>query len=223
MALHIDLYHEIRAQQLARKRDPLKIAMLVAIVMAIGLIAWYGFRLQQVSRVRSRAGRIENDWKQISDQQEKAKAREAELSSLIKTVDTLTQRIEGRFYWAPVIGQFLQTVPREVQIVKFEGDSTSDQGRRCTVLLHGISAGDQPRTVAEGLRTTLANNYAKQFPKATASFKALEDSADPVTIAGVKRAAASFTISLDLPLVDPAKIQPGAATAATPTLPMKRK
>ncbi len=223
MALHIDLYHEIRAQQLARKRDPLKITMLAMIVLAIGLIAYYGFRLQQVSRLRGKSAQLENEWKLMADKQDKAKAREAELNAQIKLAETLVQRIEGRFFWAPVLGQILQTVPNDVQIVKFEGDSTGDQSKRCNIVLHGISVGDEPRTVAETLRTTLATNYSRQFPKAIAVFKALEDSIETVQASGKKRASANFAISLELPRPEATGTAQAGARTTSASLPVHEK
>jgi hypothetical protein len=225
MALRIDLYHECRAEQLARKRDPLKIAMLTIIVVAVLLIAYYGIRLQRVGRVRAQASQIESELKAMTDKQTKAKAREAELATTIKTSDLLLDRIEKRFYWAGVLGQFLQTVPREVQILKFEGDYGSDTTKKCNVVLHGVSVGDEPRTVAETLRTTLENNFIKRYPAAVATFKALEDSNDSVQIDGRKRPTANFSINLDLPNLDAVKpgTAGGRAVAGTPAAPLPKK
>ena len=221
MALHIDLYHELRAENRARKRDPLKIAMLGLLLVALGLIGYYGVRLKQVSTVRTKGAEMENEWKVMGDKQEKAKARETELNALLKTTDLLVDRIEKRFYWAPVLGQFLTTVPREVQIVKFEGDATADGSKKCAITLQGVSTGTEPRTAAEILRTNLAGDFGQRFPKATATFKALEDSNDTVVVDGHKRAAALFTSNLDLPKPGAAAAAVGARTAAN-AAPKKR-
>jgi hypothetical protein len=223
MALRIDLYHECRAEQLARKRDPLKIGMLAAIVVAILLIAYYGIRIQSVARVRAQASQLEGEWKMMSEKQDKAKARELELAVNIKTSDLLVDRIEKRFYWAGVLGQFLQAVPRDVQILKFDGDAGTEAAKKCSVILQGVCVGDEPRTVAETLRTTLADTFSKRYPAATATFKTLEDSNESVQINGKKLPTANFSIGLDLPRSDATKPgTAGRAIAGTPAVPKKK-
>ena len=41
MPLHVNLYHEVQRQELARRRDPLRLGMIGLLVIAIGFVVNY--------------------------------------------------------------------------------------------------------------------------------------------------------------------------------------
>jgi hypothetical protein len=108
------------------------------------------------------------------------------------------QRIEGRFYWAPVLQQITQLVPREVQIVKMVGDVQGERVKKASVTLDGISAGSDPRRVAEELRTSIAEEFAKTYKNVSSTFRSLEDGTELVKLDGKMAPTATFAINVQL-------------------------
>jgi hypothetical protein len=89
-------------------------------------------------------------------------------------------------------------VPREVQITRMVGDLTGDTLRKCALTLDGISAGSDPRKVAEDLRTAIAEKLGPNYKTVTSSFKSLEDGTEMVLLDGKQMATASFAINVQL-------------------------
>jgi Tfp pilus assembly protein PilN len=228
MALRIDLYHEIRKQQLQRQRDPLKLAMLGILAIGVAFAGYYFVRMGQVAKIRGRAAQMDGEWKTMSDKEAKAKMRETELNDLLKSSDALVQRIETRFYWATALEQVFLTVPREVQITNLSGDVSTEKTRaaapapagkgreskpaeakttetkRCQITISGVSAGEEPRTVAENLRTALANSLSQKYDRVSSVFKGLDEVTDIARLDGKAWPMASFTINLEMHTPEPA-------------------
>ena len=53
-----------------------------------------------------------------------------------------------------------------------------------SINLEGVSAGAEPRTVAENLRNALASSFSKKYASATAEFASLEDNEKKVVLRG---------------------------------------
>src|SRR5437764_709992 len=107
MALHINLHHEIQSQERARRRDPLKLSMFAALVIALAFVAYYFVRIGSVRSVSSRLAAVQADWNRIEPRAKEAKKLEEEFTAEIKTSETLVKQIENRFYWAPIFEQIL--------------------------------------------------------------------------------------------------------------------
>jgi Tfp pilus assembly protein PilN len=122
--------------------------------------------------------------------------------------ERLVKRIEGRFYWAPVLEQLVPLVPAEVQITKLHGDVQGDQLKKCQMTIDGVSAGSDPRKVAEELRQSIAESLSKRYKNVVASFRQLEDGADLVSLNGRNWPTATFAINVQL--------QTGEEVVATP-------
>ncbi len=198
MALHINLYHEIQKQELARRRDPLKLGMLGLLLVVIGFVAFYFYRMESVHLLNVRIATLETEWKKFEPKQKAAKTREDELTQNIKLSDLLTKRIESRFYWAPILDEVLQNVPREVQITKLAGDLAIEKGRPSVLLVSGISSSAAPRKVAEDLRTALDEKLAENFEKVNSRFNSLDDTEESVTLDGKPCPTATFAIEFQL-------------------------
>jgi len=183
MALHLNLCHEIEKQALQRSRDPLKLGLYGMGLIAALLLVYYFYRVQQVYKITSQAAQLQTKWKIDEPKAALAKLREDELKVNLKLKETLVQRIEGRFYWAPLLERILQTVPRNVQINGFQGtiDADTEQG---ALNVNGIAAGDEARKAAEDLRTTFASTCLKQYRQVTSKFVSLEDSEQRVPLDG---------------------------------------
>jgi len=217
MALHLNLYHEIQKQKLQSRRDPLKLGMVGVAVIALCLAGYYCVRLREASVVMSQSNQMQAEWDKMEPQMKAAKDRETDLSVSIETSDALVQRIESRFYWAPVLGQLLEVTPKDVQITKFDGRSTNDKVATCTFSITGLSSGAEPRRVAEQLRTALRNKFTEGYSDVAATFQMLEDASETVLIDGKNMPVANFGIKLDMARQEAKQVADNAPPAKTRT------
>ena len=197
MALRLNLNHEILQAERLRKRDPLKLSM-----MGLGLIAacfacYYFFQLAKMGVIAQEYSRKKGEFDAIAPKAAAAKVREDELSVTVTAGDNMLQRIEGRFYWAPVIEQLVNAVPPEVQITKFAGDVLGEKTKKCRFSIDGLSAGPDPRKVAEELRTSIAESFGKKYKNVTSSFRSLEDGVETIPLNGATSQTATFAINVE--------------------------
>lgn len=198
MALHLNLYHEIQRQELQRRRDPLKVGIMLLLFVAVGFVAYYFWRLAAVHDVTGQLSAVQGEWSRIASQEKTAKVRYGELEQEKKLSDALVHKIENRFYWAPLLQQMLQVVPPEVQITRFDGNLAADASKKVSLTVNGIATGSQPRATAEALRTALADKFSSSDQQTTSVFKSLEDGAETVQYKGETLQTAIFAIDLSL-------------------------
>jgi Tfp pilus assembly protein PilN len=213
MPLHINLYHEIEKLHEQRKRDPLKISLFILGGVVAIFAAMYALELAKFASVDSDYRKMKSEFDAIDPTAKKAVAREASLQKTVAAGNTLVRRIEGRFYWAPVLEQLATLVPREVQITKLDGRVQGTGLKKIEITIDGVTSGAEPRKVAEDLRTSLEGNFGKQYKSVTASFRQLEESPERVTLDAKEWPTAIFVINL--------QFQFGEETPATPP-PRKR-
>jgi hypothetical protein len=197
MALRINLTHEIAQAERARKRDPLKISILGLCVIAACFAAYYFLQLAKMSSIAQEYARKKAEHGALDPKAKAAKAREDELSETMRSSDTIVRRIEGRFYWAPLVEQLVTAVPRDVQITRFAGDVQGDGVKKCRLTIDGLSAGEDPRRVAEELRTSIAEALGKKYKNVTSSFRSLEDGVDTAQLDGKTSPTATFAINVE--------------------------
>ena len=209
MALHINLYHEVDRAKRAKSRDPLKLSMFVLAFIASLFAIYYFVELGKLGAVKREYAQKKAEFDAVDPQARAAEQREQELATTIKTSETLVKRIEGRFYWAPVLERLARIVPREVQITKLGGDVQGENQRKATITLDGISAGSDPRKVAEELRTRIAEEFSAQFKDVSSTFRTLEDGVESVRIDKQQWPTATFAIVVQLstgdqtPVIEP--------------------
>lgn len=196
MALYLNLYHEVQNQKLKRQRDPFKIAIAAALMVAVGFIGYYLWRVEVVKRARSAAAQIQSDWGKLEPKFKEAEAQKQEYEQNIALADILTHRIENRFYWAPLIQQIVEVVPQEVQVTALDGSLSTDGTKKVSLSISGLAADPQPRAVAERLRIAIQNKLSSQYRQATATFVSLEDGAEPVVVQGHSVPTATFVIGV---------------------------
>jgi len=212
MALYLNLYHEIQKQKLKRQRDPFKIGIMVMLLIAVCFIAYYFWRLEAVQIAKRDLTRVQAEWKTTEPKQKIAVARREELDQSVKVRDTVVHQIENRFYWAPLLEYILHATPPEVQITNLAGAQLNTGSKKVSVTISGISAGAQPRNVAEKLRTTLQNELTLHYQQVTAVFGSLEDSAETVQYQGRSLPTAGFVINLTFVSPDIEEEKPKAPT-----------
>jgi len=216
MPLHVNLYHEIQHQELARRRDPLRLGMIGLAVIAAGFVAYYCVVLERSHLVGMQYEQLQDEFSRLDPKAKAAKERQDELNDEITASQTMMQNVDGRFYWAPVLDQILKSVPRNVQLTHV-GAMSGPSGATNTLSISGISSAIEPRKEAEALRTALAARLATKFKGVTATFKNLEDSEEFVMLDGRRLATATFTIEFQLQPKDPGDA-PAAAPARKPKL-----
>lgn len=202
MALHLNLFHEIEKQKALQRRDPLKLSMYGIGVVAAGFAGYYALALASAGAASNELSRVEAEYNKLKPQAEKATKHKEELSGAIKTSETFVKRIESRFYWARVLQQLTELVPGEVQVTKLNGEIASDAVRHGTLTLEGVSAGAEPRKVAEDLRRNLLDKFSPQYKHVAATFTMLDDGKEGVRMNGQVMPTAVFTIKLTLQLLE---------------------
>ncbi len=198
MALHLNLNHEIEQAERARKRDPLKLSLWGLGFIAACFASYYFFQLAKMGLIAQEYATKKAAFGAIEQKAKAAKEREDELAETMRLSEALGQRIEGRFYWAPMIEQLVNVVPPEVQITKLAGDVQGEGVKKCRLTIDGLSAGPDPRKVAEELRTAIADSLGKKYKNVTSSFRALEDGVEMVQLDGKSWPTATFAINVEL-------------------------
>ena len=196
MSLRLNLFHEIKQQRSASRRDPLKISLYILGGIVACFAALYLWELGRATVLSRDLAKKKAEFDTLEPQAKLAKKHEDELQQTFNTSRKLVKKIEGRFYWAPVLAQLTALVPREVQITKFSGDTQGELPKKCQFTVDGLSAGPDPRKVAEELRQALVESFGKQFKSVDAKFRALEDGTELVMLDGKQWPTASFAINV---------------------------
>jgi hypothetical protein len=223
MPLKLNLYHEIETNRAASRRDPLKISLYVLGAIAASFAGWYVWEIASLTGLEHDLARKKAEFNDVDPKAKAAKKQEEDLSRMFKTSEKLIAKVEGRFYWAPVLERLTTLVPREVQITKFSGDAQGDSHKKCQFTLDGLSAGADPRKVAEELRQSLAESFGKDFKNVDAKFRTLEDGTEFAMLDGKRWPTASFTINVQFHSGEepapPASNKPGKKTRASELAP----
>jgi len=198
MALHLNLYHEVLKARALKRRDPLKISIYVLAAIAACCAAWYTIQLLKMHTLNDEYLQKRAEFIKVEPMAKQAKKREDELAAKAATTVQMVKHIEGRFYWAPLLAQLSQVVPREVQITRLGGEVTGEGLRRCSINIDGLSAGADPRRVAEELRTAIADRLSPHYKNVTSTFKSLEDGTETIMLDGRQVGTANFAIIVQL-------------------------
>ena len=208
MALRLNLYHEITKERALKRRDPLKISIYVLSSIAAICAAWYTIELIRYHAYLEDYNQKKAQFDKIEPQGKIAKKKQDELTAKANQSIVMGKRIEDRFYWAPLLSQLSQVVPREVQITRMGGEVSNDALRHCALTIDGLAAGPDPRRVAEELRTAIAQRLSPHWPNVTSTFKSLEDGSETVLLDGRQMPTATFTINVSFHNVEAATPPP---------------
>ncbi|HEX4083949.1 MAG TPA: hypothetical protein VHY22_03480 [Chthoniobacteraceae bacterium] len=216
MPIHVNLYHEVQRQDLARRRDPLRLAMLAVLLIAIGFVVNYFIVLERSHSIGVRFAALNEQWSKISPQAKAAKARQDELNNEIAASDAMLKTVESRLYWAPVLDQVLKTIPSSVQLLHVGADSPgNDRDTISTLTVSGISSAAEPRKEAEAVRIALEKNLETRFKHVTSVFKELDDSDQFVLLNGRRLPTATFSLEFQI------EVRDAVADASVPGAPHK--
>lgn len=196
MALRLNLYHEVLRAKRQKQYDPLKISFLALLLLGIGMVGYYVVRYSGSSNAQAASKAKQAEFDRLSPLAKTARDRELELTKKIDLADRVSQKIEKRFYWAPVFESLVAAVPASVQITKLSGETKAGDGARtCSVVIEGMAASQEPRATAEDLRRLVVERTGAKYPTASATFRNLDDG-EPMRVRGENLATAVFTIQL---------------------------
>jgi hypothetical protein len=194
MPLQLNLLHEEKAEQRQRKRDPIKISIMIGIAITALLAVnylWGGYRLLDLKR---KLGATEEEWKKVEPKVDAAQKRIQELNNIIAITRSLDQMIDARFYWAPMLERIAHCVTPNIQLTNFEAVADGEKG--VVVTLDGMAGGREPRAVAEDFRQMLLEQVGKEQSEVKVEFKTLEDLDTLVNVGGSDVATAHFAVAV---------------------------
>lgn len=197
MAIRINLFHEEQNREVQRKRDPLKLGMF-AIAFVLGVIVLYHFvKMAESSRLQSQLNSLQQEWSTKEAEMKAAiKAQEDSLNA-VNRAEALKKVVEERFLWGGVFQVVMDVVPLEVQLKSFAGTSEA-QSDNVTIILEGVAAGNEPRSVAENLRRNLGEKLNELYGTAEVAFTLLENDDLQVVLDEQKLSTARFAIRASL-------------------------
>ena len=100
-------------------------------------------------------------------------------------------------------------VPAEVQLTRLVGGVSGEGVKRCVVTIDGMSAGVEPRRVAENLRKALAEKLGVEYQGVTAKFRSLEDTAEGLAMGGKSVSGATFAIQAEFRMGEEVVVETG--------------
>ncbi len=213
MPLQLNLLHEEILEQRQRQRDPLKISMMIAIgataLMALNYL-WGGYK---VLSLKSQLSSAEREWKKVEPLVTRAQKRADELNAITSSTNALDRMIDGRFYWAEVLEKIARCVTPNMQLISLDGGS--EEGKGVQLNLEGITAGREPRAVAEDFRQMLIEQIGKNYPGSKIEFKGLEDLETTANVGGAVVPTARFVLLVTF--------DSSPKTAEKPAAPARRK
>jgi hypothetical protein len=199
MPLKLNLHHEIDKQKALQRRDPLKFAGAGIAAIVAAFAAYYAYELNVAHSLNMELASVQSDLEKLQPQADVAHKREEELSVSIKNSENLVKRVEGRFYWAPVLGLLSTIVPREVQVTRLAGDVNGESLKHCSITIDGVATGKDPRATAEELRKALGDSFSSKFKNVTSTFKGnIEDNTEKANLDGRTLPTVEFTIVVQL-------------------------
>src|SRR5947207_6251982 len=195
MALHLNLLHEEILEQRQRKRDPLKIGIIVLVSCGALLFLYYTWNAYQTFEIKAKLSAIDGDWKKLEPQVTQAQKRSAELTDLINTTRVLDDYIDNRFFWGPFLEKLSRCVPPNAQLTGMEAGVLEDD-KGVTITIDGVAAAREPRSAAEDLRQMLLEQLGKTYHDVKAEFKTLEDVETVANLGGTNVPMSRYILSV---------------------------
>jgi hypothetical protein len=208
MALHLNLNHELERIRAERRRDPLKLSMYGLAIVGALLVVQYVWTMGKTAATGYERDKMNRNFAKLEPESVAAVAEEAELKKKLDNSARLQKRIEGRFYWAPLLQLIVENVPGNIHITRFAGDVNNDDPSKIQFKLEGLVAGAEPLTIADRFKLKLTQVLEKKYRNVNATFRNLDNGTDTIPIEGKPNPTATFSINVQM--------QHGAAGAAAP-------
>jgi hypothetical protein len=208
MALHLNLNHELVRARAEARRDPLKLTMMGLIFVAALFVLQFFWTMSTAALSTHERDGKRKQFAEMDPRATAATAEEVELRKKLGNSERLQKRIEGRFYWAPLLQVVVENVPGNIHVTRFAGDVNIEDSSKVQFKIEGLVAGAEPRGIAENFRQKLGQVLEKNYHNVTATFRHLEDGTETVQIEGKPTPTATFAINVQM--------QHGQAVAPTP-------
>lgn len=196
MPLHINLLHEEHSKSVERKRDPLKIGVLTLLMLGFALYGYYVQQSYQAGKVSREKAELDTQLAKISPKAAQAKNDGANASLAMASTVAIEKIINERFYWGPLFSDIVGGTGPEIQLTSFDGVLREPGSLTFTVT--GISAGHEPRAVAEKFRQNMEQRLRKTYGGVSSQFASLENNETPLLLDGKSVATANFSIGYKL-------------------------
>src|SRR4029077_8015149 len=143
MPLHLNLLHEEILEQRQRKRDPLKIGMMVLGGIGALFFLYYAWNAYRTLEIKSRLSVAQEEWARVEPKVTAAEKKSEELNKIIGTTHVLDQMIDDRFFWAPFLECVARCVAPNTQLMSIEG--AVEDNKSISISMEGLAAGREPR------------------------------------------------------------------------------
>lgn len=173
MPIRINLLAEEQKQKLARQRDPMKLALRLAIlwVLLLGVASLMLYARQQSMKAQLAA--LTQEWEQRDKSFIKITREIEEFKAISDRADLIRLKIKSRFLWAPQLDLYKEIVPGNIQLTRMvckrdvATPAPSVGGTKAPppqptemvkVVLEGTAEGERPELVVHEFLTTLKHN-----------------------------------------------------------------
>lgn len=195
--LHINLLHEEQAKITERKRDPLKIGLLLLLLLCLFLYGYYLLRSTQADRLAAEVNGMKAELARLEPKAAAAKIDEEKSSQIMTATANIEKIINGRFYWGPFLSQIISETGADIQITSLDG-TFSETTNSLKITIKGLSAGLEPRAVAERFRQNLTDNLGKTIGEASSAFLTLENNEARISLQDKILETAVFSIEFKI-------------------------
>lgn len=150
MPIRINLLAEQQAAEEMRRRDPVKRAMLVGLLLVALMLAWGSWLQISIQRKRHDLRRLQGMIMQQTNLYQQVLEKQAKLKDAQNKLNALHQLATNRFLWASVLNALQQTVIDDVQLLEFRGEQTYryNEATKPTVV-SGKTVPGKPATATE--------------------------------------------------------------------------
>jgi len=178
MPIRINLLEEEQKQKLARKHDPLMLAVRLGVLAVVSVLVYSLILYTKQKSLREQLTALKNEW---AGREPKVMKVENEIKILTRTsakTDLLHVQAKNRFLWAPQLELFKDVVPGSIQLTRFAGrreittpppiagskGPPPGPAEIVKVTLEGIAEGGRPELVVHDFLNKLkANERLAQY------------------------------------------------------------
>lgn len=164
MPIRINLLAEQLAEEELRRRDPVKRAVLVAIVIAGLLAAWGAYLQVRLARAQGEVAAVEAQFKQVEPQFKLVRTNQNRIAQADRNVAALRQLATNRFLWAPALNALQFSMVGDVQVVRLKTEQTYTvvEGTKAVTNASTVTKGRLPSLKEKPLLTIEARDYSAQ-------------------------------------------------------------
>lgn len=126
MPIRINLLAEAHAADEARRKDPVKGAVLVGVIMAGAVLVWASSLQIKIVAAKSRMNGLQTHWKSIEKTFRAVEETQRQALEAQAKMDALVQLNTNRFLWGSALNAFQQTLNGvdDIQVVRLKAEQS---------------------------------------------------------------------------------------------------